>query len=153
MLGGKKLGGVLPVARYQGNALERAVLGVGLNVCQSRHDFPADLREQLTTLLHHRPELSWDVVEVAASYLRALEVEWETLEGEGGMQRLCAECEPYLEGLGDGRHPVLVAPGQAPRLLPAILGLSAEGALRLEGGQLLASLGRDQRLRFADEIG
>lgn len=152
MLGGRKLGGVLPVARYQGNRLERAVLGVGLNVKQSLSGFPADLQGQITTLQLQQPSRTWDVPEVAVSYLQALEVEGEMLETEG-LPALCRRCEAYLEGLQGGRRAVLVQPGQPSRPLPAILGLTENGALRLAGGGTLEALGREERLRFEDELG
>ena len=152
MLEGKKLGGVLPVARYQGNRLERAVLGVGLNVCQPLEAFPAELRDHVTTLQHRQPSPDWgDVPRVARAYLRSLEVEWEAFQAEG-LARLCAQCEPYLEGLTSDRLPALVQPGQPPRILSPIEGLTPEGALRLRGGQVLDALGREERLRFVDEL-
>lgn len=151
MIDGRKLGGVLPVARYQGNRLERAVLGVGLNVAQPLSSFAEELRAHVTTLQTQLPLRSWDVVEVARSYLRALEVEWEALEG-AGLGELCRRCEPYLEGLGGSRQPVLVQPGQQARPLAAILGLSDDGGLRLGDGRVLESLARDERLRFSDEL-
>jgi BirA family biotin operon repressor/biotin-[acetyl-CoA-carboxylase] ligase len=149
-LEGRKIGGVLPVARYQGNALERAILGVGLNVCQPLQAFPAELRPSLTTLALACPGTDWDVPKVARAYLRALEVEMADLE-QHGLARLSRACEPYLEGLGDGRLPVLVTPDQRHQSLPPVAGLSPTGALLLEGGEVLDTLGRDQRLRFSDE--
>jgi biotin-[acetyl-CoA-carboxylase] ligase BirA-like protein len=152
MIAGRKLGGVLPVARYQGNSLERAVLGVGVNVLQTQADFPAELRGHVTSLVQQSPRSQWDVVETAQRYLRALETALAALE-EQGLAAFCASCEPYLEGLEQsGRTPVLVEPGQPDRALPPIVGLSAEGALLLAGGEVLSQLGRDQRLRFADEL-
>ena len=152
MVEGKKLGGVLPVARYQGNHLERAVLGVGLNVCQPLEAFPADLRHRVTTLQQLRPSRDWkDVPRVAQAYLRSLEVEWESLQ-VNDLAHLCAQCEPYLEGVASDRRPVLVQPGRPPQILPSIEGLTAHGALRLTGGEVLESLGREERLRFTDEL-
>lgn len=151
MLAGRKVGGVLPVARYQGNSLERAVLGVGLNVLQSPASFSPALRSQATSLAQLLPRAAWDVERVARRYLRSLETALASLEREG-LPAFCRACEPYLEGLADGRSPVLVQPDQPPQPLATVVGLADDGALRLADGTVLASLGRDQRLRFTEEL-
>jgi BirA family biotin operon repressor/biotin-[acetyl-CoA-carboxylase] ligase len=151
MLQGRKIAGVLPVARYQGNRLERAVLGVGLNVRQAPESFPLELRGHVTTLAGLLPQRAWEVVEVARDYLAGLEQQLERLQQEG-LESLCRRCEDYLEGLRQERVPVLVTAGQAVRPLPGIVGLAPDGALMLDGGQRLHGLGRDERLRFQDEV-
>lgn len=148
LLRGRKIGGVLPVARFYGNLLERAVLGVGLNVAASPDCFPQELRPELTSLSQALPKAEkWDVVAVARDYLEALELESAFLES-GGMAQFCRSCEPYLLGLGDGLVPVLVEPGSPPRTLAAIRGLDSDGSLLLEDGERLSALGREQRLRL-----
>jgi BirA family biotin operon repressor/biotin-[acetyl-CoA-carboxylase] ligase len=149
-IGGRKIAGVLPVARFCGNLLERAVLGVGLNVAQPLESFPSELQGQVTTLIqegptHHR----FQVVPVAREYLGFLAVEFAHLQAQG-LASFCSRCSPYLEGVG--QQPALVAPGVAPVMLPAITGLTASGGLALAEGQTLEVLGREQRLRFAGEF-
>jgi biotin-(acetyl-CoA carboxylase) ligase len=151
MVAGRKLGGVLPVVRYQGNVLERAILGVGCNVHQPVETFPSGLRGQITTLAQLDPTRCWQVLEVAEGYLRILHSEWSALEREG-LPWLCRRAELYLEGSGDGRTPVLTEPGRPPLPLPSVVGLTSQGALRLEDGMVLDHLGREQRLRFLDEL-
>lgn len=152
MLKGRKVAGVLPVARFQGQVLERAILGVGLNVNSPKEGFPESLREHVTTLADQCPTtLNWDIREVAQRYLQHLQDELSRLESQG-LKSLCKSCELYLEGLADGRSPVLVGPGSALRELPLIVGLTELGALRLEDGTILDALGPEQRLRFADEL-
>lgn len=151
MVGGKKIGGVLPVARYQGNRLERAILGVGLNVAQEAVAFPEELRSQLTTLAREATESVPSVPTLAHRYLDTLALEMERME-ETGLSALCLTCQPYLEGVGEpGRLAVLVEPGQPPRILGEVAGLAGDGALLLKSGQSLATLGRQERLRFSDE--
>src|SRR4029077_17841588 len=47
--GGRKLGGVLPEASVQGQALSFVVLGTGVNCSQRDEDFPPELRAQATS--------------------------------------------------------------------------------------------------------
>lgn len=148
MVSGRKLGGVLPVVRYAGNRLERAVLGVGLNVCPEVSHFPDDL--EFTTLASERPEVAWSVPDVARRYLAKFETHLNILSSQG-LACFVEHCQSDLEGTDPGRIPILVEPGVAPRRLAPIVGLDHDGALRLSDGTRLESLGREQRLRFADE--
>ncbi len=146
IVSGRKVGGVLPVVRYVGNRMERAVLGVGLNVAQDSQDFSPELRPFLTTLAQECSPRSWDTVEVAKGYLAVLLEELEKLNREG-VAVLASRCESDLEGLGDPRPVVLVEPGKEPLVLSEVVGLDSDGALRLRCGRL-DGLGRDQRLRL-----
>lgn len=151
-VGGKKIAGVLPVARYRGNLLERAVLGIGLNVSTDLSRFPQELRPLVTTVKH---ELSGaqtsDVRAMTRHYLELLQEELDALE-VSGLPALCRRCESVLEGLGEARRPCLVEAGAPPEELAPIAGLDARGALRLADGRTLQALGREQRLRFLDEL-
>ncbi len=151
MVGGKKIAGVLPVASFCGNALERAVVGVGLNVNQPLADFPSELLGSVTTLAVEGPQGLWDVVEVCQNFLAIFRRRYEQLERHG-LPDLIACCEPYLEGLGTERQPVLVSDGGTKHPLDPIVGLGARGELRLRDGTVIESLGQDQRLRFTDEL-
>lgn len=48
---GKKLAGVLVEPRLQSGRIEFAIVGIGLNVRQSAHDWPDSLRDRATSLL------------------------------------------------------------------------------------------------------
>lgn len=152
MVSGKKIAGVLPVASFSGNRLERAVVGIGLNVHQTLADFPRELRETVTTMAAERPQAAWDVPEVCQKYLALFRERYEQLE-RNGLADVIARCEGSLEGSGTDRQPVLVSDGGTKdRPLAPIVGLGKRGELRLRDGTLLASLGQDQRLRFTDEL-
>ena len=57
MLGGRKLGGILCEARWQGAALGWIAVGVGLNV---RNPVPGELRETAVSLVELGPDItSW----------------------------------------------------------------------------------------------
>ena len=49
-LSGQKVAGVLVEMRAQNNAPHRAVIGIGINVNQSRDDFPAELQDKAISL-------------------------------------------------------------------------------------------------------
>lgn len=153
-VGGKKIAGVLPVARYSGNQLERAVLGVGFNISTPFEQFPEELRPGVTTLERELPggSASPEVLALTRDYLEVLEDELQALE-LSGLPALALRCETVLEALGEERRPCLVEPGQPPVELSPIVGLDGRGALLLEDGHRLEALGRDQRLRFTDELG
>lgn len=67
MIDGKKLGGILSEARWRGEEMLFAVIGVGINVNVS--EFPADLRDRSTSLAietgreHDVEAVSLDVIE------------------------------------------------------------------------------------------
>jgi BirA family biotin operon repressor/biotin-[acetyl-CoA-carboxylase] ligase len=67
MLAGRKAGGVLCEARWQGDALGWTAVGVGMNV---RNHIPSDLRSSAASLMDVRPEIT--VEKVAEPVLRAL---------------------------------------------------------------------------------
>lgn len=142
---GLKLAGVLPQARFTGQQLERAVLGVGLNVAQL--DFSPPLRPTSTTLSRESGrELC--LKEVCAHYLEALETLYGWLE-ERGCAALAARCESYLEGLGLEVGPVVVdGGGEVVRRYPPVEGLGPQGELCFRGGEMLRALGAQERLRF-----
>ncbi len=147
----RKLGGVLPVVRYSGNRIERAVLGVGLNVVSPPESFPPELRPELTTLALECGAEEWDVVEVAIRYLELLASELGFLNEEG-LAAFVGRCQEDLEGRDEQRVPVLVEPGKRPVELAPVDKLDWDGALRLIDGSRIDSLGREQRLRFKDEL-
>lgn len=151
LVGGKKISGVLPVTRYQGNVLERIVLGIGLNISQSLEDFPDGLGQEVTSLAKELGERSWSVVAVAKTYLGWLQRELKLYEAKAGLSGLCSRSETYLEGLDQKGHMVLVDCDGLPESslrLGSVLGLASDGALLLEGYGRLDALGSTQKLRF-----
>jgi BirA family biotin operon repressor/biotin-[acetyl-CoA-carboxylase] ligase len=70
VMGGRKLGGILTEAIVSGGRLEHVVLGTGVNVGQSRPDFPEDLRDAATSVAIEggRP----DVASLLTAYLSDL---------------------------------------------------------------------------------
>lgn len=151
MIGSKKIAGLLPVTRYCGNELERAVLGVGLNVAQNMKSLAPELQNRATTLELSLGGRILDVVDVAKAYLDHLYEELPSFDSVAGLVALTKRCEPYLEGLGENRKAVVVHPTAPPRVMGPLSGLAPDGALLFEGGQRLDSLGLDERLRFSDE--
>lgn len=143
---GQKLAGVLPQAKFRGQQLERAVLGVGLNVCQPPIGFSAPLRPTSTTLCEQTGQ-KLAPEQVATRYLMELAELYDLLERQGcvALAKLAEEC---LEGMGGPAVPVVVCQGEELRRYPVVSGLGASGELLFEGGQSLHSLGPDERLRF-----
>jgi len=85
LLSGRKLSGILCEARRAaeagGPAADTVVIGAGVNVAESRSDFPPEIRDAATSLALEGFAL--DRESVAAEFLNALETLWETLEDGG----------------------------------------------------------------------
>jgi len=139
----RKLAGVLPQAKFLGHRLERAVLGLGLNVSQTLESFPADLREESTTLSHFLGQ-SLVVDEVRDRFLEHFEREYQIFQSTG-CAKLCQRCETYLQGFGELRRVEIVKKGGVKETLSTIKGLGREGELLLEDGSQLSGLGLDER--------
>ncbi len=59
MIGAKKCGGILTELQWQGEAVTSAIIGVGINLHQTRSDFPNSIQEMATSLRlagFHRPD-------------------------------------------------------------------------------------------------
>ena len=141
---GRKLSGVLPQVKFHGSAVERAVLGVGLNVRQNRLEFPAEVRETAVTLAELLPDEVWDVEVVARQFLDVLAVELERFEAKGcGI--LAQRCETFLDGTKEGQV-VGVSRGNETRPIARASGLGSRGELLLADGSRLEQLGVDERL-------
>ena len=87
LLGGRKVSGILAESRGAGaaDAVDRAVIGVGVNVTQERGDFPPALAALATSLAIEGCVTTRE--EVAAEFLNALEPLWTDLQ-EGGRETL-----------------------------------------------------------------
>lgn len=72
MLDGRKLGGVLCEARWQGDTLGWIAVGIGVNV---RNRVPEDLAGVAVSLAHHRPEaLAAELADPVVAALRDLDL-------------------------------------------------------------------------------
>jgi BirA family biotin operon repressor/biotin-[acetyl-CoA-carboxylase] ligase len=138
---GRKLCGVLPQVKYHGQKVERAVLGVGLNVNQPLDAFGEDIRA--TTLSELRPDRSFEVEKVAQRYLELLSEELERFEREG-CAVLSRRCQEFLEGAARGVG-VSSSDGSV-RDLGQLAGLGPKGELLLADGSFLSHLGVEERL-------
>ena len=142
-VGERKLSGVLPRVKFLGSVVERAVLGVGLNVCQSLESFPSELSGRVATLSHLTGE-SLHVESVAHRFLAVFEEEWARYESVGcpGLVELC---QPYLQGCGC--RAIAAGPAGARRELGVIDRLGSRGELLFQDGSALENLGVEERLQ------
>ncbi|MCA9780925.1 MAG: biotin--[acetyl-CoA-carboxylase] ligase [Candidatus Eremiobacteraeota bacterium] len=143
-LQGRKLSGVLPQVKFHGSKVERAVLGVGLNVKQNPSVFPEEVRSTAVTLAELLPEVAWKVESVATRFLEVLAEEFARFEAEG-CAGLARRCEVFLDGTEEGQV-VGVSRGGDTRLLARAEGLGSRGELLLADGSRLEQLGMDERL-------
>jgi len=83
LLAGRKVSGILAESRSSGSAdsIDRAVIGVGVNVSQVPADFPPELATLATSLAIEGVTTTRE--DVAAGFLNALEPLWTDLQ-EGG---------------------------------------------------------------------
>jgi len=119
MLGGRKLGGILCEARWQGAVLGWIAVGVGLNV---RNPIPDELREAAVSLIELEPDIRLEnVVHSVSAALRSLDL---------GAERLSpAELELFAgRSWLDGREIREPLPG-------IVAGLNDDGALRVRTAQ------------------
>jgi len=119
MLGGRKLGGILCEARWQGAVLGWIAVGVGLNV---RNPIPGELREAAVSLIELEPDVQLEnVLHSVSAALRALDL---------GAERLSpAELELFAgRSWLDGREIREPLPG-------IVAGLNDDGALRVRTAQ------------------
>ena len=119
MLGGRKLGGILCEARWQGAVLGWIAVGVGLNV---RNPIPGELREAAVSLIELEPDIRLEnVLHSVSAALRSLDL---------GAERLSpAELELFAgRSWLDGREIREPLPG-------IVAGLNDDGALRVRTPQ------------------
>jgi BirA family biotin operon repressor/biotin-[acetyl-CoA-carboxylase] ligase len=99
MLGPKKMGGILTELATEGNAVQHAVIGLGLNVNQSQ--FPADIAH-IASSLRIETDREWPRDEILIALLRALSDEYRTLlRGKDARQHIIGrfeECSSYARG-------------------------------------------------------
>jgi len=107
----RKLGGILSEGEFLGNAVNFAVLGIGINVGQEEDDFPVSLRKSATSL---RLALGRDIAKAALE--KAL---WPALD------------RWYSEWLA-GRHGEIVRAYESKLVVP----VGSEVSVRTENGRL-----------------
>ncbi len=79
---GRKLGGILTEVRSDPDRVLCAVVGIGINVTAEAGDFPAEIREQATSLLIETG-VRWQRNELIVSILRSFEHWYGILGSEG----------------------------------------------------------------------
>lgn len=141
---GKKVAGILPQVKFVGQELERAVLGVGLNVAQPVKSFPEEIQNDVITLGLLSSKPLPPTTRLARLFLKILEEELDRLE-TSGLQSYVHSVEEVLEGVG--HTAVLVSDSGETDEFGVVAGLGPRGELRAEDGTLLDSLSRDERLR------
>ena len=124
--------------------MERAVLGVGLNVRQNRLEFPDEVRDNAVTLAELLPDEQWDAEAVARLFLDVLRVELERFEAEG-CEVLAQRCGAFLDGTKEGQV-VGISRDNETRPIARASGLGSRGELLLADGSRLEQLGVDERL-------
>lgn len=140
LLGGKKVCGVLAEAGWNGEQLEQVVLGIGINLMEStarggtQYEFPAISIERA---LGRRVDPTGLMVEL----LHSLDI-WYRRWLDGVAH---PDWEQYLAY----RFEPVTIMGNGPELRGRVLGLTAEGALRLqlESGETIEIAGGGARLR------
>jgi len=119
MLEGRKLGGILCEARWQGEALGWIAVGVGLNV---RNPVPSELRETAVSLAELEPDVQLEtVLDSVSAAIRALDLGAERLSPRE-LELFAARS--WLDGR-EIREP----------LAGVVAGLNDDGALRVRTPQ------------------
>lgn len=142
---GKKLGGVLCESSFQGDRLDFAVVGIGVNVDPRIEELPAELRDRVTSL-GELTGRAFDPLESAAGILLALEAR---LFGASGALDRFRELADGLSGA-----PVRVVSPGGESLEATSAGLAGDGGLcvRLADGASRTLYSEDVLLlRPADE--
>jgi len=127
-LGGRKLGGILCEASWDGHRLGHVVVGVGLNILQAEEEFPDPIRELATSIraFTGRPVSRFDVTTAAVGALRGLLTE-PPPDAADFVDRFAAR--DYLHGrsveIRDPESAHLLTEGRA-------CGVGADGALLVE---------------------
>ncbi len=82
LVAGKKIAGILPEAAVQGSTVRFVVIGLGLNVNTQANDFPAELRETVTSLMMCTGKES-DLIEIAKEFLKRMRALYARARTEG----------------------------------------------------------------------
>jgi BirA family biotin operon repressor/biotin-[acetyl-CoA-carboxylase] ligase len=121
---GRKIGGVLCESSFAGDRLDYAVVGIGINVNQTREDFPPEVSLRATSVREALGETR-DPFEVSAELVRSLESWWD-LRREARVLERWQELASGAEG-----SPVKVLSADGEVFEAVTDGLAADGALRV----------------------
>ena len=124
-LSGRKVCGILVEARPNAAGAARLAVGIGINCLGAASDYPAEVRERLTTLAEAagRPV---DPEAVLRAVLERLDRHLARLDA-GGREDLLAEWQHQARVEGA----LVRFPGSSGRIQGAVLGLTPEGFLRV----------------------
>ncbi len=150
LLNHRKVAGILPRAIFKGQSLERAVLGIGLNVYAPVKDYCLTLGEATSLLeegcsVESTPE---GVGRLALSLLAQLEALYFGPFAAGGARLLAELCNPYLTGVDSGEGVLVHDDGTVLKRFGPIAGLGPDGGLKFLDGGRLSALGPEERFRI-----
>lgn len=98
IVGEKKLAGILTEMRAETGQIHHLVLGIGLNVNQTKMDFPKELRQRCTSLRILTGQV-WNRAAVAAALLKELDWGYQRMK-EGRFAKIAAEWQSRCATLG-----------------------------------------------------
>ncbi len=138
LISGKKVAGLLTECRYNGQKLDRMLLGMGINVNQKT--FPAELEQSAISLCHHSGGQPVDRPLLLAVLLNRLEPMLE--QAESGDIGLVRTINRSIEGYGNWVS--LIVDGERQETPVKILGVN-------EHGYLMALTANDEVKTFTHE--
>lgn len=98
IVGEEKLAGILTEMRAEPDRIHHLVLGIGLNVNQTKTDFPEELRQRCCSLQILTGQM-WNRAAVAAALLKELDWDYQRMK-EGRFARVAAEWQNRCATLG-----------------------------------------------------
>jgi len=127
LLGGRKTGGILAQIRAEGEMVDHAVIGIGLNANFALEELPEEIRDRATTILHAtgRPI---DRPKTLAHILAELDRLYRDLRDGRGFQAVHAEWTALCSTIG---HEVEVAVGDE-RVRGMARSVEPDGSLVIE---------------------
>jgi BirA family biotin operon repressor/biotin-[acetyl-CoA-carboxylase] ligase len=142
VVGGRKLAGILTELNAELDQVNYIIVGIGVDVNQTRNDFPRELRQTATSL---RMELDKPVVraELASAVLRELDDDYARFKA-GAFPQLAAEWEAHCATLG--QRVTIRCGSRQLRGLAESLGEDGSLLLRTEHGHLEQVVGGDVSL-------
>lgn len=143
IVGEKKLAGILTEMRAETDQIHHLVLGIGLNVNQTKTDFPEELRQRCSSLRILTGQV-WNRAEVAAALLKELDRDYQRMKA-GRFAKIAAEWQSRCATLG---RQVAVQFGKS-TIHGRAEAIDGDGALLLRTGSGLVKriLGGDVLLR------
>lgn len=139
IVGEKKLAGILTEMRAESDRIHHIVLGIGLNVNQTKTDFPEELRGRCSSFQILTGQM-WNRAKVAAALLKELDRDYQRMK-EGRFAEAAAEWQSRCATLG---RQVAVQFGKS-MIYGRAEAIDGDGALllRTDSGLLKRILGGD----------